>query len=122
MGEKILVVDDDPEIQLALRGPLEEAGYSVRVCGNGNEVIPALLDFRPALLVLDVMLPGVDGYSLVMKLSEDESFRTLPIVVLSGLGPSEALLRAFEQVKDFIGKPFDPKSLVETVSRALAAR
>lgn len=122
MGERILVVDDDPEIQRALSGPLVEAGYSVRVCDNGNDVIPAILDFRPALLVLDVMLPGLDGYSLVMKLSEDENFSKLPVVVLSGLGPSEALLRGFEQVKDFIPKPFETKVLVEIVARALEAK
>jgi len=122
MGERILLVDDDPEIQRALSGPLVEAGYSVRVCDNGSDVIPAILDFKPALLVLDVMLPGLDGYSLVMKLSEDENFSKLPVVVLSGLGPSEALLRGFDQVKDFISKPFETKSLVETVARALAAK
>lgn len=119
MGEKILLVDDDPEIQLALGGPLREAGYEVRVCENGNDVLPAILDFKPDLLLLDVMLPGMDGYSLVMRLSEDESLSKLPIVVVSGLGPSEALLRGFDQVKDFISKPFNTQDLLETVKKYL---
>jgi DNA-binding response OmpR family regulator len=119
MGEKILVVDDDLEIQRAVTEPLEAAGYTVRVCDTGREVAAAIAEFKPDLLVLDVMLPGVDGYTLAKGLSENGSTCRLPIVIMSGLAPSESMFGTLPQVAAFVSKPFDPKALVETVGKAL---
>ncbi|MDD2806622.1 MAG: response regulator [Elusimicrobiales bacterium] len=119
MGEKILVVDDDLEIQLALKGPLEAAGYVVDLCDNGKAVAEAVKNFKPDLLLLDVMLPGVDGLTLAMRLAEDDATCRLPILVVSGLDTSEALFSTLPQVKGFITKPFDTQALVEKVRLAL---
>ena len=119
MGEKILVVDDDPEIQLAMQGPLEAAGYTVRLCDHGRDVPAAVAEVKPDLLLLDVMLPGADGFSLAMSLSENEATARLPIIVVSGLDTSEALFRTLPQVAAFVTKPFDTVSLVEKVRKAL---
>jgi len=119
MGEKILVVDDDPEIQLALQGPLEAEGYTVRLCDSGREVAAAVAEFKPDLVLLDVMLPGVDGFSLAMSLSEADATCNLPIIVVSGLDTSEALFRSLPQVKGFITKPFVTDTLLEKVRKAL---
>lgn len=120
MGETILVVDDDLEIQRALKDALEDAGYRVSLCDNGNRVAECLKECKPALLVLDVMLPGTDGYTLAMRLSEDEATRALPIIVLSGLEPSRGMFSGFPQVVGFLPKPFDPKELLDLVRKALA--
>ncbi|MBI5743399.1 MAG: response regulator [Elusimicrobia bacterium] len=119
MGEKLLVVDDDPEILRVMQDVLEAAGYQVRTCDSGRCVIDALKEFKPGLLLLDVMLPGVDGYTLALKITEDEATRDLPIIVLSGLEPSQAMFQRFKQVAAFIPKPFFPQELLEAVRKAL---
>jgi len=122
MGGKILVVDDDLEILRILQDALRAAGHEVRVCDNGGCVEKELKDFKPDLLLLDVMLPGIDGYTLALKITEDPATRDLPIVVLSGLEPSEGMFQRFPQVAAFLTKPFNPKQLLEAVSKALTPK
>lgn len=120
MGETILVVDDDLEMQRTLTDALEAAGYRVSLCDNGNRVAECIRECKPALLLLDVMLPGTDGYTLAMRLSEDEATSRLPIIVLSGLEPSRGMFSGFPQVAGFLSKPFEYKELLDLVGKALA--
>jgi len=115
-------VDDDLEILRILQDALRSAGHDVRVCDNGSCVEQALKEYKPDLLLLDVMLPGVDGYTLTMKITEDPATRDLPIVVLSGLEPSQGMFQGFPQVAAFLTKPFNPKQLLEAVNGALAPK
>ena len=119
MGKKILLIDDDLEISSILKDALEAAAYQVEICDNGGEALKALLAYKPDLLLLDVMLPGLDGYTLATKISEDEATRDLPIIVVSGLEPSEAMFRGFRQVVAFIHKPFSPEDLLELIRKTL---
>lgn len=122
MGNKILVVDDDPEISSLVEYTLETLGHQVKVCDNGREVIDMLRSYKPDLLVLDVMLPGIDGYSLASQISEDADLKEMPIIVLSALEPSRTMFQRFSQVAAFMTKPFNTDDLLEAVKGALAKK
>ena len=122
MGNKILVVDDDPEISSLVQYTPESMGHQVKVCDNGREVMDILRSYKPELLVLDVMLPGIDGYSLATQISEDEELGQMPIVVLSALEPSRTMFQRFSQVAAFLTKPFNTDDLTEAVKNGLAKK
>ena len=119
MGKKILIVDDDMEISSLVQYALESAGHQVQVCDNGRDVLTALRSYKPDLLLLDVMLPGIDGYSLANQITENAETKSLPIVVLSALEPSRTMFQKFEQVSAFLTKPFNTDDLLEAVKTAL---
>ncbi|GAB4033555.1 MAG: hypothetical protein Fur0012_13370 [Elusimicrobiota bacterium] len=116
---KIMVVDDDPEISSLVQYTLESLGHTIKVCDNGREVIDAIKDFKPELMVMDVMLPGIDGYSLTSKITEDPQMASIPIIVLSALEPSRSMFSKFNQVSAFLTKPFNTDDLLEAVKNAL---
>ena len=122
MGNKILVVDDDPEISSLLQYTLESLGHKVKVCDNGREVLEMLHSYKPDLLVLDVMLPGIDGYSLTAQIAEDPVLNKMPIVVLSALEPSRTMFQRFSQVAGFLTKPFNTDDLIEAVKNGLTKK
>jgi DNA-binding response OmpR family regulator len=122
MGNKILVVDDDPEISTLVQYTLESAGHQVKICDNGREVLDTLRSYKPELLVLDVMLPGIDGYSLAAQISEDAELKKLPIIVLSALEPSRTMFQRFSQVVGFLTKPFNTDDLMEAVKNGLTKK
>ena len=119
MGNKILVVDDDPEISSLVQYTLESLGHQVKVCDNGREVLDILHSYKPELLVLDVMLPGIDGYSLTAQIAEDAELDKMPIIVLSALEPSRTMFQRFSQVAGFLTKPFNTDDLMEAVKNGL---
>jgi len=122
MSKKVLVIDDEPEMLSLIRFTLEQGGYEVVTCDNGRHAWNAILQNKPAMLVLDVMLPGIDGYSLQIKISQDEHTKDIPIVVLTALEPSKTLFKKFPQVVGFMTKPFNTDELlakvVETIGKA----
>ena len=120
MSKKVLVIDDEPEMLNLVRFTLERAGYEVATCDNGRQAWDAIVKARPDLLILDVMLPGIDGYSLQIKISQDETTRHIPIIVLTALEPSKTLFQKFSQVHDFMTKPFKTEALLDSVQKALA--
>jgi len=117
---KIMVVDDDPEISSLIQYTLESIGHNLKVCDNGRDVIDSLKEFKPDLLILDVMLPGVDGYSLAAKITEEAEFSEMPIIVLSALEPSRSMFAKFNQVSAFLTKPFNTDDLIDAVKNALS--
>ncbi len=118
-SKKILVIDDEPEMLNLVRFTLERAGYEVSTCDNGRQAWDTIVKTGPDLLILDVMLPGIDGYSLQIKISQDENTKHIPIIVLTALEPSKTLFQKFSQVAGFMTKPFKTEALVETVQKAI---
>lgn len=116
---KIMIVDDDPEISNLLQMTMESLGHTIKVCDNGREVFDSLKEFKPDLMILDVMLPGVDGFSIATTISQDEELSKIPIIVLSALEPSRSLFVKFNQVVAFLTKPFNTDDLFEAVKNAL---
>ena len=117
MNECILVVDDDREIVKAIAILLEKEGYRVLKAYNGMEALDCALDPTLRLIIIDVMMPQLDGLSAVMKIREK---RNLPIIVLSAKSEdSDKVLGLSMGADDYVTKPFNPQELVARVRSQL---
>ena len=113
----ILLVDDDPTILSVLARRLAREGFDVRTAPSGQGALASLERGWPALLVVDLMMPGMDGFELSRRVKR---IADLPIIFLSAVDASEAKVRALEEyAEDYITKPFDPDELVARVQRVL---
>ncbi|MBI4057005.1 MAG: response regulator [Elusimicrobia bacterium] len=121
-AKKILVVDDELEMLNLIQMTLEGAGYRVATCENGRQAWESIQTEKPDLLILDVMLPGIDGYSLQIKMSQEDSTKHLPVIVLTALEPSRTLFTKFSQVAGFMTKPFKADELLHSVQVALRGK
>lgn len=119
MKKRILIVEDEAAIIDLLRLVLEREGYEVHACQTGRDAIDTMKKVHPHLILLDVMLPGLDGASIVRIMHEDEILSSTPVIVTSALIESEKMFTPFPQVKGFCSKPFALKDLVEKVKRAI---
>jgi DNA-binding response OmpR family regulator len=120
MTQSILVADDEPSILLSLQFLLQKAGYEVRLAHNGEEVIQAVEQSTPDLLLLDAMMPQRDGYDVCQTIRADPRWARLPIIMLT------AKSRDVERQKgmalgatDYVTKPFSTRDLVATVRKHL---
>lgn len=120
MAKKIMAIDDEPEMLNLVKFTLERGGFEVATCDNGRQAWDAIIAFKPDLLILDVMLPGIDGYSLQVKLAQESATKDMPIIVLTSLEPAKTLFQKFPQVVGFMTKPFKTEELLENVQIALA--
>jgi DNA-binding response OmpR family regulator len=119
MATKVMVIDDEPEIINLIKFALEREGYEVAACDNGGQAWDAISRFRPDLLLLDIMLPGVDGYSLQIKLAQEPTTKDIPIIVITSLHPVDTLFDKFPQVASFMIKPLQVEELLSNVRFAL---
>ncbi|GGM35093.1 response regulator transcription factor [Dactylosporangium sucinum] len=118
MGQSVLVVDDDPTVSDVVRRYLERAGFAVRLAGDGQGALDAYAAQRPDLLVLDLMLPGIDGLEVCRRLRQQD--RDLPIIMLTALGEeSDRVLGLEIGADDYVTKPFSPRELVLRVQSVL---
>jgi two-component system, OmpR family, response regulator ResD len=122
----ILVVDDEPTIREVLRRYLERDGYSVREAADGHTALDILRDQPPDLMVLDIMLPGVDGLSITRRLRETDGTGTLiterevPIIMLTARTGEHDRIQGLELgADDYVTKPFSPQELVARVKAVL---
>ena len=121
--QRILVVDDDNDIRLICRTALENAGYEVREAEDGIAALSEAKQFRPDLLLLDVMMPRVDGFKTAESFRNNPSTSMTPIIFVSAKGETADKVRAFRiGAEDYIVKPFDAAELVARVSKALERR
>ncbi len=119
MKKKILIVEDEPSIIELLRIILERSGYEVHLCQSGRDAIAKTKEVMPHLIVLDVMLPGLDGASIIRIMHEDEILSSIPVIVSSALLESEKMFKPYPQVKGFCAKPFVLKDFVAKVKAAI---
>ncbi len=120
MAKKVLVVDDEPEMLSLVKFTLEHGGFEVSTCDNGRQAWDTITSLKPDLLILDVMLPGIDGYSLQLKISQNAETKNMPIIVITALEPSKTLFQKFPQVVNFMTKPFKTDDLLEAAQNAVA--
>lgn len=106
MRKRILIVEDETSIIELLTLVLSREGYEVRACQNGRDAIATMKTVHPHLVILDVMLPGLDGTNIIKIMSEDEQLESIPVIVTSALVESENLFKPYPQVKSFAYKPF----------------
>ena len=114
--DRVLVVDDTPENVLLIRAQLERAGYAVQTAVNGRAALEAVEADPPDMVLLDLMMPEIDGYEVCRRLKADDVTRTIPVIVLTALQGREEKLRAFgEGADDFLTKPVDRAELLARV-------
>jgi DNA-binding response OmpR family regulator len=118
MGQHVLVVDDDPTVSDVVRRYLERAGVEVTLASDGVAALDAVARHRPDLIVLDLMLPGLDGLEVCRRLRADDA--DLPIVMLTALGDeADRVVGLSLGADDYVTKPFSPRELVLRVQSVL---
>jgi CheY-like chemotaxis protein len=125
MAAKILVVDDEPIVVKTLRAVLEFNGYEVIVARDGEEAGRIALMNPPDLIILDVVMPNMDGYAFLIAFKELRELKAdippIPVIVMTGREDVQAKeLMGAEKIKGYLVKPFDNNELLEMVSRILA--
>ncbi len=116
MNNRVLVADDDESLVRTLTWILKEHGYEVSVCPGGDGLFAKLEEIKPALLLLDIMMPKVDGLQLLERLKQEERYKDLPVLMVSSMPPEEATVRALGLgAADFISKPFRVRELLARV-------
>ena len=104
----ILVIDDDAPIVETIVSALHSEGYAVRSAANGDDGLKAIVDRLPALLLLDLKLPRVDGFEVLRRVRADERTRLMPVVVLTASAEEQDVLRAYELgANAYLRKPVD---------------
>ncbi len=130
MSHRILVIDDDPDIVDALTVLLEGEGYEVHTASDGEEGLARIRELNPDLIVLDLLMPRMDGYGVCKTLQDPRwsRWKEIPIIVLTSVS-EDASQRRYEletgvrmDVEDYIEKPIDPEVVLERIRNALARR
>jgi DNA-binding response OmpR family regulator len=119
----VLVADDDEDILGLVSFRLERSGYEVAAAKDGEEALRLARELSPALVVLDVMMPRLDGYEVTRRLREDEATRGIPVILLTALAQEADVARGFESgADDYLRKPFSPQELAARVQAVLGRR
>lgn len=114
---KVLVVDDEPEITDIVETFLTEAGYTVTVENKPHNAVTRAREFRPEVVILDIMMPDIDGYQICQEMKQDPSLASVPIIFLTGKDRNDDMGRSFKVGGDmFIKKPFSCERLLEIVN------
>jgi len=117
---RILVIDDEPEITEIVETFLTESGYQVAVENTPEKAVDRARKFQPEVILLDIMMPGTDGYNICEELKADPEFAQTPIIFLTGKDRSDDMGRSFRSGGDmFIKKPFSCERLLEIVNIVL---
>ncbi len=118
--ENILVVEDDEDILELLRYNLNREGYKVNCVATGEEAIKAAVEEAPELILLDIMLPGADGYEVCRRLKSRPETGRIPIIMLTAKGEDIDIVTGLELgADDYIPKPFSPKVLIARIRTVL---
>lgn len=120
---RILIADDEPNLVLALELLMKREGYEIRTVGDGEAAIAAAAAFRPDLILLDVMMPRMDGYEVCQRLRADPTLRDIAVVMLTAKGREVEKEKGMALGADvYITKPFSTREVVRTVKEVLAAK
>ena len=115
---EVLIVDDDDDIRAILAFTLEDAGYEVREAADGNQAIAALEARAPDCLVLDVMMPGYDGFAVLRSRRQSNLAPQARVILLTARTAERDFVRGWELGADeYLTKPFDPDRLLESLAR-----
>ena len=120
MTKKVLIADDEPNIVISLEFLMEHCGYAVRVARNGEEALRQVKNFKPDLILLDVMLPLRNGFDVCRKIRENIAFQATKIIMLTAKGRDIEVAKGLALGADaYITKPFGTKELLAQVRKLL---
>jgi DNA-binding response OmpR family regulator len=120
MNEDILIVDDQPEVITLLTFPLIHEGFSVRSATTPAEALEKIFEKTPNLLILDILMPQMDGLTFCRKLRDEYKYNNLPILFLSALGKTDHVVNGLNAGgDDYISKPFEVRELIARVKAQL---
>ena len=120
IAKKILVVDDNPNLVKLLEYRLKANEYEVITANDGEEALDKVRQVKPDLMILDVVLPKIDGYKVLSILRADEKYKYIPVVMLTALGQTKDIDKGMELgATSYLTKPFDPEVLLEAIKAAV---
>ena len=119
-GPVVLIVDDDQRLRDYVRVNLEMEGYAVREAGSADEGLAVLEESTPDLVLLDVMMPEVDGWEMLRRVQERHGVGSIPVIMFSGKIDDQSAAEATSRgAQGFIGKPFNPQQLIDQTKQLL---
>jgi two-component system alkaline phosphatase synthesis response regulator PhoP len=120
VSASILIADDDPDILLLLSVYFERAGYEVAQARNGSEALQLATEQLPSIAMLDVTMPGLDGFEVTRALRENAATRTMPVILLTARAQATDVAQGMAAGADeYVKKPFEAADLIERVERLL---
>ena len=120
MAKKIVLAEDEPQIARLIEFKLKKEGYEVTWKENGEEALKAIKEDKPDLILLDVMMPVMDGYEVLRRLKEDENLKSIPVIMLTARAQERDVVKGIDLgAEDYITKPFHPAELLARVKRIL---
>ena len=121
MAKKIVLAEDEPQIARLIEFKLKKEGYEVTWKENGEEALEAIKAEKPDLVLLDVMMPVMDGYEVLRQIKEDENLKSIPVIMLTARAQERDVVKGIDLgAQDYITKPFHPAELLVQVKRILA--
>lgn len=123
MGKKILIADDEPNIVVSLEYLMKREGYAVSVARDGEAALAAIVRDRPALVLLDVMMPNKSGFEVCQEVRANDAIRDTLILMLTAKGRETDIAKGLGSGADaYMTKPFSTRELVQKVREMLEAR
>ncbi|MGH2773367.1 MAG: response regulator transcription factor [Actinomycetota bacterium] len=120
MPTQILIADDDPTITMLLKVNLELEGYEVAIATDGRQALDMASSRQPSLILLDIMMPNMDGWTAKEKLSQNKDTADIPVIFLSARAQLADIKKGYDLgAAEYITKPFDPAELISTISQVL---
>lgn len=118
MSKKILAVDDEKHIVRLVQINLQKAGYDVSIASNGREALESVASNRPDLIVMDVMMPEMDGFAALQKLKDNPETKDIPVIMLTAKAQDADVFKGWQSGADlYLTKPFNPSELITFVQR-----
>jgi DNA-binding response OmpR family regulator len=122
-GASVLLVEDEDQLRRVMKDLLQREGYRVAEARDGIQALDEVDRFAPDVIILDLNLPGIDGYSVLAQLRSRPATRDIPIMVLTAKGDEDNEVRVFELgADDFVTKPFRARSLTARIEAVLGRR
>ncbi len=119
---KILIVDDSPAQRLCLRQMVEQAGHEALVAESGEQALELAALEHPAVILMDIVMPGMSGYQATRKLGRADSTRHIPVIFVSGRdGEADREWGLRQGAREYVTKPVNPTRLLTAISEAMAA-
>ena len=120
MTKEVLIVDDEPNVVVSLQFLMEQQGYRVLVAERGEDALDLIYQYKPDLVLLDIMLPGIDGYEVCEIVRLNPDYRNIKIIFITARGREEEIAKGMSLGADaYITKPFSNAELVAQVKTVL---